>query len=300
MARNYAQLLTTILATQESTIAFLKENALIKVRHQCTICSVKAAWTSDASKGDGYMWRCGQCKGKTSIRENSWFKGSKLPLRTMLKLLYFWVQDVQQDYAMFECDVGSKTTMVDFWMYARQICCELLERHSEMIGGTGKVVEVDEAKICRRKYNTGRLVDGTWIFGIVERGTNSRKCALIPVQSRDEETLTAEIKKLIAPGTVVISDYWKAYSKLSDQGYIHLTVNHSENYVYPITGANTNTVEGLWNLMRRSMPKFGTQKHFYASYMVEFMYRRKFFTCKSRGERFNLFIEHLAELGDIW
>jgi hypothetical protein len=218
----------------------------------------------------------------------------------MLKLLYFWVQDVQQDYAMLECDVDYKITMVDFGMYARQICYELLERHSEMIGGTGKVVEVDEAKIGCRKYNTDRLIDGTWIFGIMERGINSGKCALIPAQSRDEETLTAEIKKFIVPCTVIISDCWKAYSKLSDQGYIHLTVNHSKNYMDPITGANTNTVEGLWNLMRRSMPKFGTQKHFYASYMIEFIYRRKFSTGTSRGERFSLFIGYLTELGDIW
>jgi hypothetical protein len=33
-----------------------------------------------------------------------------------------------------------------------------------MIGGEGVLVEIDESKFGHRKYNVGRVVEGTWIF----------------------------------------------------------------------------------------------------------------------------------------
>ena len=36
---------------------------------------------------------------------------------------------------------------------------------SEKIGGMGIVVEIDESKLAKRKYNFGQSVKGGWIFG---------------------------------------------------------------------------------------------------------------------------------------
>ena len=47
-----------------------------------------------------------------------------------------------------------------------------------MIGGPGTVVEVDEAKFGRRKYQRGRTVNGSWVCGGVQR--NSDNCFLTP------------------------------------------------------------------------------------------------------------------------
>lgn len=47
-------------------------------------------------------------------------------------------------------------------------------QHSNKIDGPGCIVEIDEAKIGKRKYNRGRLVDGHWILGMIERGSGGR------------------------------------------------------------------------------------------------------------------------------
>ncbi len=51
--------------------------------------------------------------------------------------------------------------------------CTVVSDHPVQIGGVGKVVEIDESKFGRRKYNRGRYRDGHWVFGGVKRGTNN-------------------------------------------------------------------------------------------------------------------------------
>ena len=63
---------------------------------------------------------------------------------------------------------------------------------------------------------------------------------MIPVHNRKESTLIPIIKKWIKPGSIIHSDYWKAYSKLSKVVYTHVTVNHSKEFVNKSSAACTN------------------------------------------------------------
>ena len=98
----------------------------------------------------------------------------------------------------------------------------MVEVSQTKLGGRGKIVEIDEAKFGRRKYNRGRVIEGQWVFGGIERG--SRKTFLVPVDKRDAETLMTIIRKRVEPGTTVIYDMWKAYRELDEAGFEHLTV----------------------------------------------------------------------------
>ena len=119
----------------------------------------------------------------------------------------------------------------------------------------------------------GKRVEGTWVFGGVERLEPLSKCEfhidrgsnlLKPrkgckhragkmfctiVKDRKKRTLLPLIKKHIAPGTIIISDMWKAYDsipRLKRHYYQHESVNHSKTFKDPITGACTNVIEGAW------------------------------------------------------
>ena len=61
---------------------------------------------------------------------------------------------------------------------------------------------------------------------------------------------------------------------LGDEGYQHLTVNHSLTLKNPDTGACTNTVEGMWACVKRQLPDCQRAKGMFSSYLGEFMYRR--------------------------
>jgi transposase-like protein len=119
-------------------------------------------------------------------------------------------------------------------------------RRPLVIGGPGKTVEVDESLWSKmRKYNVGRIPPvRPWIFGAIER--ESKQVVLLVLDGRKEEDLIPKIQKHVAPGTTVITDCWAAYNSLGTHGYHHQTVNHSHNFVDPVTGAHTQTIEGFW------------------------------------------------------
>ena len=80
-----------------------------------------------------YFWRSSnRQKNKKSIRTASWFSGSQLAFDTILRLVYYWCQDVEQRYAAFECAV-SKDTVCDFYSYALQMCYRVLERNGSLL-----------------------------------------------------------------------------------------------------------------------------------------------------------------------
>lgn len=91
-----------------------------------------------------------------------------------------------------------------------------------------------------------------WIVGLVERSTD--RLMLVPVNSRDSHTLHGIIAKFVKQGSTIYTDGWKGYLGLSDIGYTHLSVNHTETfkaeYIDYQTGdvieVHTNTIEGAW------------------------------------------------------
>ena len=83
---------------------------------------------------------------------------------------------------------------------------------------------------------------------------------MVPVKDRTAETLMGVIKQYIASGSSISSDFWKAYQCLDKEGYKHLTVNQSINFVDPETQAHTTTIERLWRGTKNLVPKYGRRK----------------------------------------
>uniref|UniRef100_A0A1X7UN54 ISXO2-like transposase domain-containing protein n=1 Tax=Amphimedon queenslandica TaxID=400682 RepID=A0A1X7UN54_AMPQE len=126
---------------------------------------------------------------------------------------------------MRKCVIASPNTVVDKCNFCQEVCATVIETKSEPIGGVAKVVKIDKSKFGKRKYHCGRMVDGVWVSGGIER--DGKKCFLVSVEDRSAATLIPIIKQYILPGTKIMSNSWKSYDKL-EEGYIHGTFNHTE------------------------------------------------------------------------
>lgn len=153
--------------------------------------------------------------------KGTWFDRCRISKKVMCRFIANWVSGKRtQNYTSSNFNMSS-ATVVDWSNYLREVCVHAVTSRSRKLGVPGKTVEIDEAKIGHRKYNRGRIVEGNWVFGIIER--ESRECFMVPVKKRDSDTLLPIIRDHILPGTTVISDCWRAYNCLQSEGFHHLT-----------------------------------------------------------------------------
>ena len=293
--------LSRMLSDHERCIQWCKERNLLSSSINCPRqgCENTLNWQRRATSGDGFVWRCSKknCNGQASIRQNSWFSGSKLSIEKVIALTYTWAHSYTTTQAMHETSLDDETTssetVIDWYNYCREVCADrIMKHHAGPIGGPGSTVEIDESKFGKRKYHRGRFIEGQWVFGGICRETKA--CFLVPVERRDRDTLLPIIRAQILPGTRVMSDLWKSYDCLQNEGYQHLTVNHCLNFVDPDTGAHTQGIENTWWGVKRSMPRTGTSKDLFDSYLQEWLWRQHY-----KSDPFGNIIEHIADLYNV-
>ena len=72
-------------------------------------------------------------------------------------------------------------------------------------------------------------------------------------------------------GLLIISDTFTPYFNLNNCGYIHFVVNILENFVDLYSGAHTNTIEGVWGLVKQKLKAMnGTHSEKMPGYLDEF------------------------------
>lgn len=221
-----------------------------------------------------YELRCSACRKSTSIVKDTWFSNSKLLIKQSLGLVYCWLLGLTLEVASDEIGVNIKTAL-DYYNFCREVCYVITTHSSTPIGGPGHEVEIDESHICTRKYNRGRLLHNEtqhiWVFGGIDRET--KNCFITRVKKRDRQTLVNIIKKFILPGTKIITDGWKAYNKLEEEGYIHECVNHSVEFVNSEDrSVHTQNVERLWKSLKQTMKKEGRPTERDQMYIFQFIY----------------------------
>ena len=271
----YDELKDKVLFNREIFTRWLMDEGLIASKRTCPICNEEMELVDCTDRSDGYRWECRKRangkrhKSNVSIRKGSWFENSNLTVEEVLKFTYWWTEGLTQEQIKKQLHINPNTA-VDWDMFCRETCEVTIQQRSEKIGGEGKVVQIDESKVGKRKYHRGHRVEGQWVFGGIEE--DSRRSFLVAVEDRSEATLLPIIKEWIEPGTLIVSDCWKSYHNLEKNGYLHQTVNHSKEFVNA-DGYNTNKIEGHWRHMKVSLPVFGTRKDKYSSYLAEFMWR---------------------------
>jgi transposase-like protein len=241
---------------------------------------------------DRWRFRCSTklCKKEIALSKGTFFEGAHIPINQIMFLAHLWLNEVQWKAAVGMSGMSDRT-ITKYYSHFRKLVASMVEEESIKIGGPGVIVEIDETKLGKRKYNRGHRVDGIWVIVGVER-TPERRVFLVPVLNRNSDTCIEIIRNHVIPGSVIYTDGWRGYSQIQNQLELqHYTVNHSQGFIDLETGVHTNTVEGTNSALKRKIPIRNRVSNGISDRLFEFIWRRQ--NVNSLWESFILAIKEI-------
>ena len=264
-------------------IDFLRKHGVLPKAVECPNCTLPCKL-----RADRHEWYCGRsralpkkkkrkCAFTVSDYKGTFLEGTHLPVWQIVLFCNHWLEKQWNHQTIFDCLQWSQHTSVDWRSFCSEVTLHWL-RNQEPVGGDGVVVEIDETFFVKRKYERGRPLSSVWLFGGIERV--SKKLFIIPLldenRDRSAETLIPLIKKYILPGSVIVSDGWKAYSSLRNEGYTHWVINHSEHFVDPENpDIHTQNIERLWRDIKEWTKRPGMKTEYFEQYFSRYLFLKE-------------------------
>jgi len=271
--------LFALFPTEDSARVYLEERLWPNgpVCPDCKSGERVAALGVCATRKPGF-YRCGKCEFDFTIRTNTIFERSKVPLNKWLYAMYLLVtarKGISSMQLAKEIGVTQKTA----WF--------ILGRLREACGGPdGPLdklrgeVEIDECfvgglegnKHEADKLHAGRgSVGKTAVLGMRERGGRTRAKV---VDIRTIQAIQGEIHNSVEVGSQLYTDDHIVFTDLDGLFFRHDTVNHAAGE-YARGPVSTNSIESVWAVLKRGLHgvyHHASKKHLFR-YVDEFTFR---------------------------
>lgn len=184
---------------------------------RCPGCGAASAWVLERR----HLWECAQCHHQASVTAGTVMHGTHTALR-----LWFWGAYLVATHSPGISAVQLQRQLgisryETAWLMLHKLRRAMVAPEREPLS---REVEVDETIIGgRRDGHRGRQRDSKALVGVVVevRAAGSGRLRLEVLPDASQATLTAWVKELVLPDSIVHTDGWSGYNKLAGAGYDH-------------------------------------------------------------------------------
>lgn len=221
------------------------------------------------------MFICRECRGKFTVRTGSVMERSHIPLHKWLLATHLMAAS-KKGMSAHQMHRMLGITYKSAWFLCHRIREAMLDdpKKSGPLGGSGKVVEVDETYIGGKAKNRAfaEPPKKQAVVALVEREGRVRSFHVANVTSA---TLRPVVVKHASRASYLMTDESPVYSKMGREFAGHGSVNHSIDEYVRGTFWHTNTVENYFSILKRGV--IGTFHHVseahLSRYIAEFDFR---------------------------
>lgn len=256
---------------------YVAEQRWGKDRVVCPYCNNERAYVIEGGK----RYKCASrtCYKKFSVTVGTIMEDSNIPLLKWLTAIYL-VSAHKKGISSYQLSKDIGITQKHSWfmlhrireMFRMKVNTKLenvVEVDEVYIGGKVPNMSKSKRKKLREEGNTYNTK--TMVMGLLERGGELK---LIPVTQNAIE-MQRTIRQNVNKSAGIISDHNGAYSGLKNEYASHEIVNHSVQEYVREGNIHTNSIEGAFSLLKRSIIGIYhqvTPKHL-SRYCDETMYR---------------------------
>lgn len=210
----------------------------------CPKCGVTSPRFYRVKKRKCYA--CNDCGYQISPLANTIFHKSETSLKKWFYAIFlFGVGKNGVSAKEIERHLG--VTYKTAWRMARQIRLMMQQGDSPLSG----IVEIDETYIGGKHDREGMLSNKTAVIGMVEKKKDLGQVKAIATKRADATVALPFIRATAKQGSEIQTDESRIYHRVKRE-YLHRFITHSKEE-YSKDGVHTNTIEGFWSQMKRSI-----------------------------------------------
>jgi transposase-like protein len=221
------------------------------------------------------LWKCYEagCRKQFTVRVGTVFESAHIPLHKCLQAVHL-IASSKKGISSHQLHRILEIQYKSAWFLAHRIREAMRDGKLAPMGGSGKVVEVDETFIGRLAGQP-KGKDG-WahknvVLTLVERGGSARS---FHIDSTSMANVVPIVLTNIRRESRFMTDEARHYKAVGREFESHESVNHGSKE-YARGDVTTNTVEGFYSIFKRGMKgvyQHCSEKHLHR-YLAEFDFR---------------------------
>ena len=260
---------------------------------RCPRCGYEKAW---AMKRD--LYRCVRCHLLTSVIAGTIFQDSKKPLQLWFRAIWHLTSQKYGANAMGlqrMLGLGSYRTA---WIWLHKLRRAMVRPGRDRLSGT---VDVDETYIGGEKPGKrGRGAAGKSLVVVMVEVTEGKigRIRLRCVPDASATSLEGAVKEAVEPGSIIRTDGWESYGRLSKIGYVHEVIR-DEGDIGKNLLPRVNRVVALLKRWLLGTYQGRVEPSHLDYYLDEFTFRFNRRTSRSRGKLFYRLVQQAAAIAPI-